>query len=650
MNNFFPRPSQSTARSTQRLVLSASLLLLLVVSACDTPSAPPSQTSQVTTEEFTSTPEQCERDIDNLLDALQPDRYGISSDQKITVNMLNTWLTQCGEAEDFSTDDNDAELRAGLLPEMIEAQTSLNRFTDVDAEYLRNSLLIQQLVETTLTNAERTDVDRAVALFYKVVRTVELGRETPGMVALEPLQSLLYGRGLAETRAWIYGMMLRQLRLDVVIIRPRSNGGRSDRSLLIGVVIPDDGVYLFDFNLGVPLASPFDEADSPLPQVPATLAAAREHDAIFRQHDLRGLSYPVTSEQLSDIDVLAIGTSSTWAPRFGKLQSALPIRLEVYDGLTANSLQEQGLIDRLIAAGQEGVWDAKDIGIWEFPDRTLLGLMTLPPEQQEMLTRLSFVLQGPINVSVDPKTGRFDVLTPPERNLFQARIAYIQGDIGSALQVYLRSRLSLPHPRTRNKDTSDWSTYWAALAQYELADYAVASESAEHYLKRPGAWRTAAKALQANALAQEGKFAEAAQILEREPVRAPQHLGNQSLVRRWRRLAKGESAIDPQLTIPAAESQTPATDLESPADEPEPAEDSPPMEEPPDPNLPMETPSDLPPSDERPDPRFEEDPDANLPPADEPPASSEEQDAGDEPTAESDTTDPPSDEEAAENE
>ncbi len=626
-----------------------SLLLLLFASACDKPSAPPSQISEDTTDEFTSTPEQCERDIDNLLDALQPDRYGISSDQDITVNMLNTWLTQCGAAEDFSTEGHDAELRAKLLPEVIDAQTSLNQFTDIDAGYLRNSLLIQQLVESTLTDEERTDVDRAVALFYKVVRTVELVRQAPGVPALGPLQSLLYGRGSAETRAWIYGMMLRQLRLDTVVIRPRGDKGETDRALLLGVIIPDDGVYLFDFSLGVPLASPTDEPDSPLPQIPATLTAAREHDAIFRQHDLRGLSYPITSEQMADIEVLAIGTSSTWAPRFGKLQSALPIPLEVYDGLTANSLQEQGLIDRLIAAGQHGLWDANDIGLWEFPDRTLLNLRTLPPEMKEMLTRLSFVLQSPKNVSRNPETGE-DVFAPPERNLYQARIAYIQGDIDSALQVYLRSRLSIPHPKTANKDASDWSTYWAALAQYELEDYIVAAESAEHYLKGPGAWSTAATFLQANALAQEGKFAEAVHILEREPVRAPQHLGNQSLVRRWRRLAKGESAIDPKLTSTDAPPKTRDLEPEPPADEPVPAEESPAGEEPPDPNQPRETPTDLPPSEARPDPRFEEDPDANLPPADEPPATIKEQDAGDEPTEDTDTSESPSDEEATENE
>ncbi|MEZ6145680.1 MAG: hypothetical protein R3B91_09750 [Planctomycetaceae bacterium] len=617
MNVYLPDHLPGIVSPGRRLALSAGLLLLLTVTACEKQSPQPKEKSQTVTDEFTSTPEQCERDIDNLLDALQPERYGISSGQDMTVNMLNTWLMQCGAAEDFSTAENDTELRAKLLPEAVDAQTSLDQFTIVDAGYLRNSLLVRQMVDSTLTDEQRTNLERAVALFYRLVRTVELVNETPESPPFGPLQAILFGRGTAATRAWIYGMMLRQLHLDAVVIRPREPGEGADRALLVGVVIPEEGVYLFDCALGVPLSSANDDAQSPLPQIPATLAAARENDAIFRQHDLRGLSYPLKSQQLSDIEVLAIGTSSTWAPRFGKLQSALPIPLEIYDGLTPNALQEHGLIDRLVEAGQNGLWDLKDIGIWDYPDQTLMSTPT--PEQSEMLMRQSFVLQGPIQVAVNPETGKYDVFAAPKRSLQQARIDAAQGKIDSALQVYLQARISLPHPETPNQNALDWSTYWAALAQYEMHDFGVAAESAEHYLKRPGSWGTAATSLMANALAQQGEFEKAVAILERESVRAAQHLGNQSLVRRWRRLAKGESAVDPQLTATPSAPEASDTQPESSTEEPMPKVESSPDEASPALLENKETPTDLPQSEERPDLRFEDGPPVDLPSAEEAP-------------------------------
>ena len=253
--------------------------------------------------------------------------------------MLSTWLRQCGAAEDFEPSAEDEELRARLLSDETNEQIALDQFTDVDAGYVRNCLLLRQMIDSTLTD-ERTDIERAVALFYKVMQTVELVRDVPGAIELGPFQSMLYGRGTAQSRAWIYATMLRNLRIDVVVIRSRADENASDRSLMLGVIIPEDGVYLFDCQLGLPIASPQDDSESPFPSMPATLVEALENDAIFRQYDLRGIPYPVNAEKMSDVEILAIGTSSTWAPRFGKLQLALPVPVEVYDGLGTSSPDE----------------------------------------------------------------------------------------------------------------------------------------------------------------------------------------------------------------------------------------------------------------------------------------------------------------------
>lgn len=607
---------------TRSMLLVCSLLglcLPLLMAGCQPDAVSPKESarSQVASEGTGSTPEQCERDIDNILDALQPDRYGISSDRDTTVNMMTTWLRQCGAAEDFEVSEADIALRAKLLTDASNEQASLDQFTDVDAGYLRNCLLLQQMVDSTLTD-EKTDIERAVTLFYKVVRTVELARDVPGAIELGQFQAMLFGTGTSRSRAWIFAELMRQLRIDTVVIRPRGDEGDSARSLLLGVIIPEEGVYLFDCHLGLPLASPSDDPESPLPRMPATLTQARENDAIFRQYDVRGIDYPITAEKLTELEVLAVGTSSTWAPRFGKLQMALPVSVQVYDGLGTNLPEEPGLFERLENAGQDGLWESDDIRVWEYPDQTLSRLKSMTNEETQALQQLSITMQGPVQININPETGQPAGFELPKQNLQQGRIVYLQGDIETAKNVYLRSRLGIPHPQTPNQQTADWATYWAAMAQFEQGDYSVAAESTEHYLRRPGSRALAATMLRANALAHDGHFEEAVKVLEREPVRAPQYLGNQARVRRWRRLAQDESAVDPVLTAPPAEPKSSPADPETPAQTPEEPVDEPQVdsgtsdeETPAELDSPRETPDDLPASDEKPDPRFNDPSDAD---------------------------------------
>ena len=237
------------------------------------------------------------------------------------------------------------------------------------------------------------------------------------------------------------------------------------------------------------------------------------------------------------------------------------------------------------------------------------------------MQQLADIMRGPIHVAINPETGQPTGPELPERNLHQGRISHLQGDIQSAFNVYFQSRVAIRYPQTLNQQTADWAAYWVALAQYEQENYSTVVESTEQYLKTPGTWTLAAATLRANALAESGHYDEAVKILEREPVRAPQYLGNQARVRRWRRLAAGESAVDPQLTAPPAEPETTTEEPKAPADEPKSAEDKTAEQTPPDPETPKETPEDLPASDDKPDPRFEEEPQADPSPAEETPPS-----------------------------
>ncbi|MGD9855692.1 MAG: hypothetical protein AB7U20_12165 [Planctomycetaceae bacterium] len=543
--------------------------------------------------------EQCERTLVNLLDGLAPGRFGISSDRGDLVGLLNHWLEQCADSQAFSASPEDEALRAKLLSPDVHELTTRARFTDQDAAFFRNTMLVRDLVDAALLD-ERTDRERAVSLFYQVIETIDLRDPSAEGSILSPYETALFGWGTAADRAWLFGMMLRQLRLDAVVIRPRAADAGSVDSFLVGVIVPEEGVFLFDFQLGLPITSPAENDGLPLPRNPVTLTAAKQDDAVFRQYDLRGAVFPLNVEQLQDVEVRAIGESSTWSPRFGLVQAALSTPLELFDGLAAHSFREHGIIERLVIAGQDGLWNEEDVGIWDYPDNVYRNAQQISPQQQQQLQTQGLILEAPWSVTLEQQGEQVvPSFAPAKQNLHVARIRHLQGDYETALRVYLNARLAqqtvMDQPFELNNYASDWSAYWAALAQYDQDGFKAAADSTERYLRQPGFWNMAAKVLRAKALVQapEPQLREAANLLARELTRSPQRAGNQWLVRRWRELAK-------------AAAQAP---LAEPGPDAEPTLEQPTTDE-----VPKQTPQDLPAAEKPADPRFQETTPGDLPP------------------------------------
>ncbi len=103
-----------------------------------------------------------------------------------------------------------------------------------------------------------------------------------------PWQILLYGRGTAEQRAWVFALLCRQQGLDVVMLelagaeRPVGSKQPAARQPRDDFWLPAAGVdgqlYLFDTRLGLPIPGPGGEGVATLDQVQQdddALAAAR---------------------------------------------------------------------------------------------------------------------------------------------------------------------------------------------------------------------------------------------------------------------------------------------------------------------------------------------------------------------------------------
>ena len=99
-------------------------------------------------------------------------------------------------------------------------------FSQRDVAHIRTSLLMKAIVDD-VTKGLDNDVDRAGVLFDFVTRNVQLVADENAL-PLTPYEMLIFGEGTAADRAWIFAGLLRQLKLDAVIVRshpPRNRLG-----------------------------------------------------------------------------------------------------------------------------------------------------------------------------------------------------------------------------------------------------------------------------------------------------------------------------------------------------------------------------------------------------------------------------------------
>ncbi len=349
-----------------------------------------------------------------------------------------------------------------------------------------------------------SDHDRARELFYYVVRNVDLLAGEESGVPLTPYDILVLGLGTARDRAWVFADLLLQLKLDAVILQPRSEQGEPTSVWFVGVLLPDEGVALYDCRLGLPVPALDDDVQSPLVQRVATLRQARDDERVLRQLD-RGESapFPVTAADLGRLSVQLIADSSLLAPRMEELQAAIDDRgtINLYNGLGPGELRPSGLVERVTRVGADGLWISADIGVWDYPESRWRQFDHLTSEQERSLTFRYRVMDGPIVVAGVNETeqGPVPIFAPAEKSLLEGRVLELLGRYDEARSVFLNSRLSQSFSRLDpevgdiNRPAADWAEYWVAASQYELGDYRIAGESLARYLKGAGMWSVPAR-------------------------------------------------------------------------------------------------------------------------------------------------------------
>lgn len=432
----------------------------------------------------------CTRDLQRILGGMSPGRLGINTGSGDLAVELNRWFAKCGEdIEEELT--SDSELQKELFdPELYQALQEV-RFLPSDIEHVRMSLLAKQIVENVSGEIEKNS-DKVIALFEFVSNHIILlnaQNSTISDLPATPYQSLVWGLGSAEHRAWTFATLLRQIRIDAFIVTPKSQ----PEMWLIGVHVPDVGVQLFEPRLGLPVPA-LSDSPEPLPNAAATLSSVQENDAPLKQFAVNDFQYPLTKDDLKEVSIKIVGDESLWANRIAKLQYMIsPLEnVQLYDGIGRNALRPEGAQrERLIQLGeQRKLWDESQIKVWQYPLQQNAAYAVAQQSPDHNVKTIEAIFAGPQLLKVDSLTGRVvedavtgaPVYAAAKTTLHAVRIEQLLGQYQDSLPHFgpiLTSYKTNPSPL--NEEAATFAALWIGVSQMGTNRLSAAENSFDRF-------------------------------------------------------------------------------------------------------------------------------------------------------------------------
>ena len=544
-----------------------SAMLCTVLTGC--PASVEIEDSGDTTDKSTSKKSasaSCEDRLQNAWQQIQPTR---AADIQSAVRQLNDWITNCGDEE------MTGEPAPEFLTADLRADAEQTRFSERDAEYIRNTVLFRVIADRAVSAASK-DTDRILAAFYDVVRTVSLMDDSE-WISMSPYECLLLGHGTVADRAWIFAGVLRQMHFEAVVLQPES---ADVKSWLVGVVV-DDKVLLFSPELGIPIPAKADDATTALPNVIATLAEAKSNPQILKQ-----LPVDISADDLKSAEVLVIGASTRWSERTEVLENNLPPEEVVllFDSPTKNELLGA------VAAG-DADWSTDSVGIWDYPSRRQKAYAF--PDEAGIRSRQQAmeVLDFPFILEGYPGAGGKPAVRIRNKNgaLLEARLLQLAGNVSAAVtgryqQVRgrrIRRKLVVPVSEEQAVSidvpadifaTSELAIssalFFSGMCQYDRGEITDAINSLRANVRtgKPGPQMDAANYTIAVALMDLGEKQQALNALEKTlHDKNRQRVGNEWLKQRWQgEPADTDSAVEtkPAPVKPKEENKTEETESE----------------------------------------------------------------------------------------
>lgn len=468
--------------------------------------------------------------LENGIDLVRPDSLGLvaadvslESDPQQAARILSQWLRRpdCRAASPTEPLSDDAKVLIERLlgPTGVERLTA-ERLRPFDAAHIRDALLDFSSADQFVEGLE-TDLERVNKLFDYSVRTVSPEGTGTVDLLLTGYEAHLFGRGSAEARTWLFANLLRQLRIDAVVLRPSASPDADPNGIWwVGVPIAGN-VYLYDTVNGIAVPASKDGSTQATwrqaLETPELLTAYREEAGLE--------AAKISADDLATARVELIGPSAFWSKAIERLELSLTGDRGVllYDPLH-DTPAGTGLYSRILQAG-EGIWDADSIGIWNYPEQVREQRDNLSQSQQQRLRQRIQPYLGPVEINTKEATPQAE---PPSKQLWHARIGHMSGEPGVAIASYIQVRLAetddpvlSPADQSLNSQAADEAFYWMIHAQYGAGEHAAAATTAESYIDDGGDRSEEAAVLRILSLAASGRTDEAATAVSELPETTP---------------------------------------------------------------------------------------------------------------------------------
>jgi len=501
--------------------------------------------------------------LKSLMTMAQPEVLAIETDRATVVSLLNDWA---GLEETATTVKPIDPVYTSRLAKALQDKVAEPRFSRRDVGHIRNGLWYARVAALAAGDA-RTDLQRVVRLFRYVSRNVALRADEDTRLPLAPFGIAMLGDGNSHDRAWLFANLLRQFRIDSVILRC----GDQPRFWLFGVLLGEE-VYLFDTNLGLPIPADRTQPNGVAIDRPATLKQVVQDSTL-----LSGLAgdathpYPVTANSLAAAKIEVVGSTSFWAQRMRHLQMSLAGEesIVLWDPLESSELVPEGVLARLKLAG----FDSEGVTVWKYPEERLEGNAAFDNQQRQVFRLRTRAFDAPVPIAQILQDGQNRevriVMGPAQFRHRLTRNRQLMGDLKSSVTAYLGIRLwrdvpPLPEKtpfisrgqyavlktllptqvRFIHEEAADDASFWIGVCQYEQGQVASAAKSMRSYRERSGPheWAGAARWRESQCLAELGQLDEAVSLLKQTRPDDLRWAGSQVLLRRWQRLLAARPA------------------------------------------------------------------------------------------------------------
>lgn len=184
---------------------------------------------------------------------------------RLVINRLNQWIQTQQPPPDWKCDPMTAMLPKPLLDLPQVKNLGEMKFSRFDGYALQEAAWLRD-VSDWAKGDRLDDLERAKNLFDWTVRNIQLDPNDRRVAPQFPWETLLFGRGSANERAWVFLLLLRQINIDAAILaieqsntekKPQESADYEEslRLWCVGVLI-DGKIFLFDPLLGLPIPAP----------------------------------------------------------------------------------------------------------------------------------------------------------------------------------------------------------------------------------------------------------------------------------------------------------------------------------------------------------------------------------------------------------